>query len=235
MANRGGNDGLLECGVNWRSTISEAITRGVQGACSDVPTFTENWSGTLAAEYLLTVRIAVAIRDLNNDHGGIGFPLKVFIEERTRDFIRKCIPIWPVIKDVAYRKRIYRAVKRKGKIDIGVTYDSHHGPGSVAACVIEIKGFDPAVKEIRKDLIRNANFMKVAELTGRQEMFSSLWCCMKVMLSVPQARLQTSTALGRFTEAKCGASDRGLRGLEVDYDVSLPENTSMSGASHRRA
>ena len=161
----------------------------------------------------------MAIRDLNDDHGGIGFPLKVFIEERTRDFIRKCIPIWPVIKDVAYRKRIYRAVKRKGKIDIGVTYDSHHGPGSVAACVIEIKGFDPAVKEIRKDLIRNANFMKVAELTGRQEMFSSF-----VVLHEGDAIGSTGKAADINRIRKVYRSEvrrirSRLRGLEVDYDV----------------
>jgi hypothetical protein len=159
--------------VNWRGEVIDAIACGIRGACSDIPTFTENWSGTLAAEYLLTVRVAEAIRDLNDRHGGIGFPFKVYIAERTPGFIRKFIPLWPILKHIGPRKRIYRAVKRKGKVDIAVTHDSAPSPvGPAPVCAIEIKGFDPKRKEVHKDVIRNANFMKVAELTSRREMFT---------------------------------------------------------------
>jgi hypothetical protein len=202
--------------MNWRAEITKAVTRGVQQACNDIPMFTEDWSGTLAAEYLLTVRVALAISDLNE---GIGFPFKVYIEERTRDFIRKCIPVWPVMKDVALRKRIYRAVKRKGKIDIGVTHDSAPSPEPVPVCVIEIKGFDPAVKEIRKDLIRNANFMKIAQLTGKHDMFASF-----VVLHEGDAGDSThkDADIKRITKKYRGEVRRiraSRRGLKVDYDV----------------
>src|SRR6266487_258913 len=104
--------------VHWRTDVTEAIEHGIRRACSDIQTYTEDWCGSLAAEYLLTVRVAEAIRDLNQDHGGIGFPFKVYIEEPTPKFIRKCISSWPILKDTQARKRIYRAVKRKGKVDI---------------------------------------------------------------------------------------------------------------------
>jgi len=160
--------------VTLRTEVIEAIERGIRGACSDIPKFTENWSGTLAAEYLLTVRVAEAIRDLNEHHGGTGFPVKVHLEERTGDFIRKCISPWPILKGAAARKRIYRAVERKGKVDIAVTHDSAPNPVPVPVCVIEIKGFDPAAQKVHEDLVRNANFMKVAALASRHEMFTSL-------------------------------------------------------------
>jgi len=202
--------------MNCRAEITKAVTRGILQACNDIPMFTEDWSGTLAAEYLLTVRVALAISDLNK---GIGFPLKVYIEERTPDFIRKCIPFRPVMKDVAWRKRIYRAIRRKGKIDIGVTHDAAPNPGPVPACVIEIKGFDPAVKEIRKDLVRNANFMKVAQLTGNHDMFASF-----VVLHEGDACDSTrkNADIKRITKKYRGEVRRiraSRRGFEVDFDV----------------
>ncbi len=149
----------------YRALVVEAIRTGVHNACADIVTFTEGWSRILPAEYLLTVDVARAISGLNSPpRGGIGFPFKIYIEERTREFVRKCIPLWPVIPSREHRSRIFRAIERKGKIDIAVTHDSARGP--VPVCVIEVKGFGADRKLILKDLIRNANFMAVAGLTG---------------------------------------------------------------------
>ncbi len=157
----------------WRDEILKAIRTGVSSACADIVSFTENWSGTLPAEYLLTIRVATAISALNKAQSGIGFPRKVYIEERTQDFVRKCIPVWPMLSDVRLRKRIYKRVHRKGKIDVAVTHDSNpRAPGPVPVCVIEVKGFGPSAREVHKDFVRNADFMAVAGLTGQQQMFT---------------------------------------------------------------
>jgi hypothetical protein len=188
----------------------------MQRACSDIPTFTENWSGTLAAEYLLTVRVASALRDLNQ---GIGFPFKVYIEERTQNFVRKCIPIWPVNSDVLIRKQVYRAVKRKGKIDIGVTHDSSPNAQPIPVCVIEIKGFDPALKEIRKDLVRNANFMKVGELVGQYGMFTSLIVLHEGDAVTPKSKDVDFNRIRKLYDREVRRIRSRLRGVEVHYEV----------------
>jgi hypothetical protein len=67
---------------------TEMMLKGIRRAFDDVVTLAEDWAHTLPAEYLLTVDIALAISTLNESHGGIGFPLKTYIEAPTKTFIR---------------------------------------------------------------------------------------------------------------------------------------------------
>src|ERR1035438_17477 len=147
----------------WRSQIAEMIQKGIHRAFDDVVTLTEDWAHTLPAEYLLTVDIALAISTLNESHGGVGFPLKTYIEAPTIPFIRHCIPLWP-LQNVGQRAKIYAKVTRKGKIDIAVTHDGMRK--AAPTCVIEIKGFGASKREIHKDLVRNADFMALSQLVG---------------------------------------------------------------------
>lgn len=203
----------------WRTEVIAAVRRGVRNACSDIPTFTENWSGTLAAEYLLTVRVAEAIRDLNAHHGGIGFPFKVYIEERTGKVIRKCLSCWPILEDTSTCKRIYRAVQRKGKVDIAVTHDSSPNAMPEPVCVIEVKGFAPTKRKVHEDLVRNANFMKVAELTSRTAMFTSLVALHKGKALDSAHKPDDIKAVSKqYRLAVCSLRSE-LRGIEVDYDI----------------
>ncbi len=123
------------------------------------------------------------------------------------------------LKGAGARKRIYRAVERKGKVDIAVTHDSAPNPVPVPVCVIEIKGFEPATKVVHQDLVRNANFIKVAALASRREMFTSL-------VALHQGEAVESThkdtdinQIGKKYRRAVRKLRSRLRGIEVDYVV----------------
>jgi hypothetical protein len=128
-------------------------------ACWDIFQFTEQSGRDLAAEYLLSVRVAEAIAQ---DFGSL---LKVHLEMKTRKFATHCFPLMKYVQtgDRLRPRSVLRERKestvRPGRIDVAVMRD---GPGDEQpVCAIEIKRLNPSDKLVREDLERNAAYFSL--------------------------------------------------------------------------
>jgi hypothetical protein len=125
----------------------ERLIDGIKDAVNRHWKFTKSLL-RIEPEYLLTVSIADALSD--------GFDelewedLEIHLEERTHSISADLL-----LNAVGWKKYFKlpsHRVSRKGKVDIYVTYR--------ADCwIIEIKGFDPSVTEVRKEIVRLQEFL----------------------------------------------------------------------------
>ena len=136
----------------WMPLCSESLVNGriIDGIKKGV---TRHWGYTknllrIKPEYLLTVSVADSLT--NGFENICGLDLKIKLEEPTRAI---CADL--LINAVgfnAYFKSPKHKVSRKGKVDIYVKHDTR-------SWVIELKGFDPSVTEIDKEIIRLLEFL----------------------------------------------------------------------------
>lgn len=127
--------------VNGR--IVDGIKKGV----------TRHWGYTknllrIKPEYLLTVSVADSLT--NGFENICGLDLEVKLEEPTRAICADLL--LNAVGFNAYFKSPKHKVSRKGKVDIYVKHDTR-------SWVIELKGFDPSVTEINKEIIRLLEFL----------------------------------------------------------------------------
>ncbi len=125
-------------------------------ACHDMFEFTEQSGRDLAAEYLLSVRVAEAIADRFSPS------LKVRLEMKTKKFATHCFPLLRRMptRDRLLPRSVLRERKdstaRPGRIDVAVMKDGQGDERPVRA--IEIKRLNPSDKRVRDDLGRNAAY-----------------------------------------------------------------------------
>lgn len=150
--------------------IKSKIKEGVQTACRDIFSFTDEPSRKFTAEYLLTVAVAKAISTLN---GPPGDPYKIYIEKKTKDFARDCLRPFILDKSLAPQQSIFRdknqKIKRNGRVDIAVYSHLFNSDylGEQPICNIEIKGFNPQRTPTLADLKRNLEFLRLSGRTGK--------------------------------------------------------------------
>jgi hypothetical protein len=101
---------------------------------------------------------------------------------------------------------------------------SSPSPAAEPVCVIEIKGFDPAAKKVHEDLVRNANFMKIAALTSRDTLFTSLVTLHEGEAVDAADKDNDINQTTKFYRRAVRQLRSRLRGIEVDYDVFSAED-----------
>lgn len=133
-------------------------------ACWDMFQFTEQSGRDVAAEYLLTVRVAEAIAQ------DFGVSLKVHLEMKTNKFATHCFPLikyvqtgGPLRRRSVHRERKEIAV-RPGRIDVAVMGLGQRDEQPV--CAIEIKRLNASDKFVREDLERNAAYFSLRNQTN---------------------------------------------------------------------
>lgn len=163
----------------------QAILSGINRGVNRHWRFAKNML-QIRPEYLLTVSVA---DELTNGACGIdGLDLLIKLEEPTKsisfNLLRNAIGLR------AYFKAPKHKCVRKGKVDIFVEHDS-------TCWIIELKGFDPSVAEINKDIVRLVDFLSVNDWRNN---------CLGAYLAFPtladeQARLESmvSSLLGKDT------------------------------------
>lgn len=149
--------------IQRRRRILESIRKAMRRACNDMFRFTEQSGRDLAAEYLLTVRIAEAIAE---DFSPL---LKVHLEMRTHKFATQCLRLLKKVftVDPARSRTVFRKgqdiAKRPGRIDVAVSA----GDGEeLSICAIEVKRLNPSGGLVRKDLERNAAYFALRNEFG---------------------------------------------------------------------
>lgn len=143
-----------------------SIRTAMGRACKDMFRFTEQSGCDLAAEYLLTVRVAEAIAE----HSAM--LLKVRLEMRTKKFATQCFPLLKHTpsgdplrpKSVLRRRR--DITHRPGRIDVAVMTDCVGDEQPV--CAIEVKRLTPSDKLVRQDLERNAAYFALRNQIGER-------------------------------------------------------------------
>lgn len=129
--------------------IHERINDGIKRGVIRHWRFTKNLL-RIKPEYLLTVSVADALTDgFDNIHG---LDLEIKLEEPTKaisgDLLIKSVGLQNYFKSPKHK------VKRKGKVDIYVEHNEE-------SWILELKGFDPTVPEINKEIIRLVEFLNV--------------------------------------------------------------------------
>lgn len=150
----------------------------MRSACDDMLRFSGDSKLRLNAEYLFTVAVAKQIDKLNHYYGD---PYQIYLEKKTRDFARDCMPPvkfgGPMQKGSSRFRKGFPQIDRNGRIDIAVYQDipnnGHLGPQPV--CAIELKGFNPAKNLVLKDLRRILEFFSVKGSTGASILRSALF------------------------------------------------------------
>ena len=153
----------------YENIIVPEIIAGMKAAHSNAIQFTENFAPILNTEYLITVNIAQKISKLGPI--GEGNPTKVYLEEPTKTFSSKCVPLMKsvIIKNYFNNNVVFRKPKntdRNGRIDISVYEDALSGLEDKPVCAIEVKGVGPSKKLVIKDLNRNLEYFKLFCKTG---------------------------------------------------------------------
>ncbi|MEA0907767.1 hypothetical protein QT917_000750 [Xanthomonas campestris pv. campestris] len=127
----------------------ERISQGIQDGINRHWRYTKNLF-QIKPEYLLTISVADAITDgFSNIHG---MDLTIKLEEPTKSICFNLMSNAVGLRE--YFKRERHKVSRRGKVDIFVEHERN-------CWIIELKGFDPSLTEIRKDLVRLAEFLSV--------------------------------------------------------------------------
>lgn len=142
------------------------IREGMGQACKDMYRFTEQSGCDLAAEYLLTIRVAEAIAKRSK------LPRKVHIEMRTKKFATQCFPLLKHLpsgdrlRPVTIFQRRRDISHRPGRIDVAVMTDGVGDEQPV--CAIEVKRLNPSDKLVRQDLERNAAYFALRDQIGER-------------------------------------------------------------------
>ncbi|WP_374426090.1 hypothetical protein [Ideonella dechloratans] len=127
--------------------LHERLIEGLQGGVDRHWRYTKDLL-KIKPEYLLTVSVADALTDgFDNIHG---LDLVIKLEEPTSNIC------WHLVHSAVgfknWKKANRHSVNRKGKVDIFVEHQKR-------SWIIELKGFNPSDAELRKDLIRIAQFL----------------------------------------------------------------------------
>jgi hypothetical protein len=115
-----------------RERILESIRDAFRVVINDMFLFTEGSGTKLAAEYLLTVRIAEKIAETNVNNGE---PLRVHLEHPTGTFATNCFPIYQH-HNGRFIPRQRLQTKRSGNIDIAVGRE--YNGITIPVCAIEV-------------------------------------------------------------------------------------------------
>lgn len=146
--------------------IFKKIKKAMHTSCDDALFFSNDETQLINAEYLLTVNIAKAIKELNFY---FGTPYKIYLEHDTKQLASASTPFC-VIDPLTLRNtiRTKNNTTRSGRVDIAVYnqilwYDT-------PVCAIEVKGFNPPKHLIVKDLERNSEYFSFTSPTGSSTM-----------------------------------------------------------------
>ncbi|WP_314923827.1 hypothetical protein [Aeromonas piscicola] len=156
------------------NAIIDKINIGMKRAYIDTLNFTGDPTQRFGAEYLFTVNVAKAIGELNVPHGE---PYRIYIEKKTKDVAKNCLPILKKSKGGGFLKKngtIFRSnhplpiIERNGRIDIAVYREKNNSEHfeHVPFCIIELKGFNPNRTLVVQDLKRNADLLRASGPTG---------------------------------------------------------------------
>lgn len=158
--------------------FSKAVRTAMKNALDDTFAFTESLTERIAAEYLFTVHVARKLNELNT---GFGYPYTIRIECPTMKFATACLPFSGSISTAKFigKKTIYRNfvnTSRNGKIDVAV-FSECNGVEN-ALCAIELKSFNPSRIEVKKDLVRNAEYFSLKGNTGASDLPVAIFAAM---------------------------------------------------------
>lgn len=154
-----------------RQILLNSIIKGLKKAIDDMFHFTDNEAARVNAEYLVTVNIAQAFREV---FAGIDSPYKIYLEKNKGNFSRDCVP---AVKWGDYRRRtstVFRSrnkPKNQERIDI-VVYQCRSLDDPVGyltdfpVCAIEVKGVKAQKCNVVKDLERNLEYFSLSDATG---------------------------------------------------------------------
>ena len=131
-------------------TIQERIIEGIERSADRQWRYTKNLL-LIKPEYLLTISVADALTKGFDDICGLDLNIK--LEESTNgvrgDLLMKAVG-WK-----KYFKTLPIPITRHGRVDLYVTHEF-----SKSSWVIELKGFDPSIAEINKEIVRLTEFAK---------------------------------------------------------------------------
>lgn len=160
--------------INEINSIIDKIKLGMKNAYVDTLLFTGDPTRKFGAEYLFTVNVAQAIGQLNVPHGE---PYKIYIEEKTKDVAKNCLPIikknkggglFSKIKTIFRHNHSLPIIERNGRVDIVVYRECKKSIfiDHVPFCAIELKSFNPTRIPVIKDLKRNTELLRASGPTG---------------------------------------------------------------------
>ncbi|HHR6038079.1 TPA: hypothetical protein ACS70C_002471 [Providencia alcalifaciens] len=134
--------------------------------------FTDEESRVLNVEYLLTVNVAKKLIEINEGYPG---PYRVYLEHPTKILQADCLPI--AINGSMFSKseiRIYdKYISRPGRVDVCVYKQDN--VYKYPLFLVEVKGFNPRLGEVEKDIIRISQFMNATCNTGASLLKSSFF------------------------------------------------------------
>jgi hypothetical protein len=134
--------------------LDEQIRLGIKQAIDRQWRYTKNLTN-IKPEYLLTIAVADALSQGFDEIAGVD--LEILLEESTRR-ISADLQIQTSGLSNYFAEQLKNFISRKGRVDIYLKSDS-------ARWIVEVKGLDPATKEIQKELIRLSEFLS-ANATG---------------------------------------------------------------------
>lgn len=153
-----------------RDKILGKIWQAMEFACQQSELFTGNKAARIPAEYLFTVAVAMAIAEHN---GPPGDPYIVRVEYDAATFMKECVqPVKFAREGAAGKSHLIKRkkpnIRRPGRVDVAVYVDVPNNGyfDAQPLCAIELKGFDPKPKLVRKDLERNLGFLRTTGPTG---------------------------------------------------------------------
>ena len=160
------------------SPFRKQLINAMKFACDDMLRFSGDPTRRINAEYLFTVAVAKQLDKLNSHYGE---PYQIFLEKKTRDFARDCIPPVrfgnPMQKGSSRIRKGFPKIDRNGRIDVAIYQvipnNDYLGPQPV--CAIELKGFNPTKNLVLKDLKRNLEFFSLTGSTGASVLCTTLF------------------------------------------------------------
>jgi hypothetical protein len=127
--------------------LSERVLSGLQRGVDRHWRFSKNLL-RIKPEYLLTVSVADALAE--GFDGIAGLEVEIELEAATRSV---CTDL--LLDEVGWRRffaTIKATVSREGRVDLYVKHERK-------CWIVELKGFDPSAREIKKDVVRLREFL----------------------------------------------------------------------------
>ncbi|WP_133499627.1 hypothetical protein [Cognatilysobacter terrigena] len=206
-----------------RNDILEKIREAMIFACAQSERFTSSKSETLAAEYIFTVSVAMAIAELN---GPPGEPYVIRLERDAKTFKKDCVlPVKFGKWNDRSEKRFLRAddptIDRPGRVDVTVYSDLPNSGyfGLQPICAIELKGFDPAANVIEADLKRNLEFLRTTGPTGDSVLEFTVFCALHSYKRLEDAQMDRNLQALRDRYADYVSALGALADIDVDVTV----------------
>ncbi len=162
-----------------KNRIEKAIFEGFKESYEDNYSFTGEISSIIKPESLIHINIAKKIRIINDEHCNWGKPLEIKLEECTLTFASSCVPLQANPHDpFSSDYREYHDSTRSGNIDIAIYVEGDSCFDRKPYAAIEIKDFIKTRGELRKDLIRNIEFLTLKDkITGNSRLEVAYVAC----------------------------------------------------------